>query len=155
MRGFIVAAAVVALSGCGQTPPEETFEKVTPEELVTPKTAEAPAVKLEDRDLIRVCKAGSAFRVGRSVEGIDAKVTEEQQVRIAYTRDADGKFFEYDCRVEGNVLRFRMIDERGPGTGPGTWSGRGSTTTYKLKPGSVELNDDFFDGSSDSDEIEI
>lgn len=38
-----------------------------------------------------------------------------------------------------------MIDEAGPGTGPGTWSGRASTTTFEIFPGEIEFIDDFFD----------
>ena len=88
------------------------------------------------------------------MQGIHAKVTKEQQVSLAYTRD-DGKQFEYDCVVEGKVLRFRMIDEAGPGTGPGAWSGKGSITTFKVNPNSIDLKDDFFDGSSDTETIAI
>lgn len=148
MRALMLVAAVLGLSGCGG----KSSDKATVENVATGDAA--ASAKLADLDLIRVCKAGVAFRNGRSVKGIDAKVTEEQQVRLGYTRD-DGKAFEYDCLVTGNVLRFRMIDEAGPGAGPGTWSGNGSKTTFKLDSDSVELNDDFFDGSSDSETIAI
>lgn len=114
----------------------------------------AAPIKLVDCDLIRVCKAGTAFRNGRSVYGIRAKVTNAQQVSLAYTR-GDGKQFEYDCVVTGNVPRFRLIDEEGLGTGPGIWSGKGSTTTFKLNPNSAYLKDDFSDGSSASEKIVI
>lgn len=148
MRAMIVAVVVFGLYGCGDSnSDDQATEMVTSEDVAAP-------IKLVDRDLIRVCKAGAAFRNGRSVQGINAKVTKEQQVSLAYTRD-DGKQFEYDCVVEGNVLRFRMIDEAGPGTGPGIWSGKGSITTFKINPNSVDLKDDFFDGSSDSDTIVI
>ncbi len=112
-------------------------------------------VKYADRDLIRICKASAAFRNGRSVAGIQAKVTEEQQVRLNYIRDSDGKAFRYDCLVKGNVVLFRMIDAAGPGTGPGIWSGSGSKTTFKLNPESIDLKDDFLDGSSDVERIQI
>ena len=148
MRTLIFAIAVFGLSGCREkTSDDETIEHVATENVGAP-------IKLAERDLIRVCKAGAAFRNGRNVQGISAKATDEQQVRLAYTRD-DGKRFEYDCLVEGNVLRFRMIDEAGRGTGPGMWSGKGSMTTFKLNPGSVDLKDDFFDGSAESKTIAI
>lgn len=148
MRSLMFAIALFGLSGCGEnTSGDEAIEQVATKDVVAP-------TKLDERDLIRVCKAGAAFRNGRSVQGINAKPTDEQQVRLAYTRD-DGKKFEYDCLVEGNVLRFRMNDEAGPGTGPGIWSGKGSVTTFKLNAGSVDLNDDFFDGSADSETIAI
>ena len=148
MRALIFAIIVFGLSGCGKSTTDDgSTERVTSEEVAAP-------VKLAKRDLIRVCKAGVAFRNGRSLRGINAKATDDHQVRLAYTRD-DGKRFKYDCLVEGNVLRFRMIDDAGPGTGPGVWSGKGSRTTFKLNPGSVDLNDDFFDGSTDSKTIAI
>lgn len=149
MRTLTVVMAVFCLSACGGNETEKIGDRASMD-------SETPSsVQLSNTDILRVCKAGAAFRNGRSVQGIEAEVTDEQQVRLAYTRDADGKHFEYDCLVEGNVLRFRMIDEAGPGTGPGRWSGQGSKTTFKLNPTSVELTDDFFDGSSDSDIIDI
>lgn len=147
MRALTFTIVAFGLSGCGATSDNEVLESVNADEV------EAP-VKLAERDLIRVCKAGAAFRNGRSTQGINAKVTKEQQVRLVYTRD-DGRIFEYDCLVEGNILRFRMIDEAGPGAGPGIWSGNGSTTTFKLNPGSVDLRDAFSDGSSASETIII
>lgn len=148
MRALILTIAVFGLLGCSENNShDQTTEKIMTENLAAP-------IKLIGRDLIRVCKAGAAFRNGRNVKGIIAEVTGEEQVHLAYTRD-DGKHFEYDCLVQGNLLRFRMIDEAGPGTGPGIWSGKGSMTTFKLNPTSVELNDDFFDGSSDSATITI
>lgn len=148
MRALAIAVVVFGLYGCGKSNSnDQATEKFTTKDV-------AASIKLVDRDLIRVCKAGAAFRNGRSVQGIHAKVTEEQQVSLAYTRD-DGKQFEYDCVVESNVLRFRMIDEAGPGTGPGAWSGKGSITTFKLNPNSVDLKDDFLDGSSDSETVVI
>lgn len=146
MRNFLIFAAALGLAGCGDGGGSSQPS--------APAQPEVQAVKLSETDLMRVCKAGAAFRTGRSVKGIDSKVTADQQVRLSYTRD-DGKFFRYDCLVEGHVLRFRMIDEAGPGTGPGSWSGRGSRTTFKLNPGSVELMDDFLDGSTDTGTIEI
>lgn len=144
----MVAVGVFGLFACGESDSNDlAIEKIITEDVVAP-------IKLVDRDLIRVCKVGAAFRNGRSVQGIHAKVTREQQVFLAYTRD-DGKQFEYDCVVIGNVLRFRMIDEAGPGTGPGIWSGKGSITSFKLNPNSIYLKVDFFDGSADSETIVI
>lgn len=152
MRLAILFAACAGLAACGNpSPSADTTDSTANDTLVQ---VQSEPVTLSDADLLRVCRAGAAFRVGRSVEGIDANVTGAQMVHLSYTRD-DGKFFRYDCKAEGDTLRFRMIDEAGPGTGPGTWSGRGSKTTFKLYPDAVELTDDFFDGSTDTKRIEI
>lgn len=149
MRAIMLAIAVCGLSGCGSNPSDQaTIENISREVGLTP-------MKYTDRNLIRICKAGAAFRNGRSVAGIDAKVTEEQQVRLDYRRDSDGKSFKYDCLVEGNGVRFRVIDGAGPGTGPGIWSGSGSKTTFKLNSESIEFEEDFLDGSSDTEKIQI
>lgn len=113
------------------------------------------SVAISDPDLVRVCKGGAAFRNGRSPEGISAKLADGRIVRLSYVRDDDGKAFEYDCEVQGNVVRYRMIDEAGAGTGPGTWSGRGSKTTFEIGPASIRFKDDFFDGSTDKEEMVI
>ncbi|MDX8357759.1 hypothetical protein [Sphingopyxis terrae] len=114
----------------------------------------AASVSLSAKDLIRVCRGGASFRNGTAVGRIKAKTTETNLVRISYTR-TDGKFFAYDCKVEGNQVRFRMIDEAGPGSGPGSWSGRGSKTTFVLLRAEIEFTDDFFDGSTDVDRVKI
>ena len=116
--------------------------------------AKSEPIKLSEVDLLRVCKGGAAFRNGRKVSGIEAQITDKDIVRLSYTR-GDGKVFRYDCKAESNALRYRMIDEAGPGTGPGTWSGRGSKTTFEIFPDSVEYTDVFGDGSSDTDRIQI
>jgi hypothetical protein len=110
--------------------------------------------ELTSDDLVRVCKAGQAFAVGRSIDGMEASVGAQRIVRLSYTRD-DGKYFQYDCKVERDVIRTRMIDEAGPGSGPGAWSGRGSTTTFELSPSSVRIKEVYSDGSSDEGLIEI
>ena len=104
---------------------------------------------LNQEELIRVCRVGHGFRVGRNPEDMTASV-EGGIVSLAYSRD-DGKSFRYDCRVEGNVIRTRMIDEAGPGTGPGHWSGRGSTTTFGIEDASITVRDVFSDGSIDEE----
>ena len=151
-RIFLVSLLGALVSSCGSAveTPDVDFSDKRSNAKVQTSTPE-----LSDKDLIRVCTAGSAFRVSRSVQGIQAKLTEGRIVRLAYTRDIDGKRFRYDCKASGNVLKFRMIDERGPNTGPGIWSGAGSTTTFKLNPDSVYLHDQFTDGSSDEDTIAI
>lgn len=103
---------------------------------------------------MRVCRGGASFRNGIPVDVVEARKSGDNLVRLSYTRD-DGKFFAYDCKTEGNVVRFRMIDEAGPGTGPGVWSGRGSRTTYEISPAEIEFTDEFFDGSIDQDRIKI
>ena len=148
MRTFVIVTAILTLAGCGGgSPDDRVTDKIATE--ITSTTE-----KLAERDIIRVCKAGLAFRAGQKVQIIDAKINQDQQAHLAYTRN-DGKSFEYDCSVQGDVLRFRMIDEAGPGTGPGTWSGNGSTTTFKLNPNSVDLIDTFTDGSNLTETIAI
>lgn len=146
MRSLILVVAVLGLAGCGESNSHNTTvrQSVATDDVTEPVKLDdvTEPVKLTDRDLIRACKAGATFRGGRSVQGINAKVMEEQQVYLAYTRD-DGKKFRYDCLVEGGVLKFRMVDEAGPGTGPGGWSGRGSLTTFKLNSTSVEINEHY------------
>lgn len=149
MRLPIFIALGMMLASCG-TKHERNDDAPTQLDL----EAAVPAVELSEADLLRVCKGGAAFRNGRDVKGIDAHVTERQIVRLSYVRD-DGKEFQYDCMVEGNVLRFRMIDEAGPGTGPGTWSGEGSRTTFELSPSGVKFTDEFSDGSSDTKRVAI
>ncbi len=155
-KRVLLCAISITVTGCDSSEKTDAVPETSSESLTGISEIEAATsvAKLSDPDLKRVCKAGAAFRNGRSVDGIDSEVTAEQQVRLSYTRD-DGKFFRYDCLVEGDTLRFRMIDEAGPGTGPGNWSGNGSRTTFKLNSDSVELTDDFFDGSSDTDTIKI
>lgn len=148
MRQLILLGAIMLLSACGDSGSDD---RVT-DKIATENTSTTE--KLAERDMIRVCKAGLAFRVGQKVEIFDTKVIQDEQVHLTYTRD-DGKSFEYDCSVQGDVLRFRMIDEAGPGTGPGTWSGNGSTTTFKLNPNSVDLVDTFIDGSNVTETIAI
>lgn len=155
LKKCIWVALPVLVASCGEPDqPSDLFPAHDAKKQLEAASAQLSTEELSDTDLLRVCKAGAAFRVGRSVVGIVATVTDKQQVQLSYSRD-DGKHFRYDCRVEGNELRYRMIDEAGPGTGPGSWSGRGSRTTFKLHTDKVELHDDFFDGSTDSDEIAI
>lgn len=148
MRTFVIFTAILTLAACGDGSSDGRVSDKTAKEITS------ITEKLAERDTIRVCKAGLAFRVGQKVEIIDAKVSQDQQVALAYTRN-DGKSFEYDCSVEGDVLRFRMIDEAGPGTGRGLWSGNGSTTTFKLNLNSVDLIDTFTDGSNSTETIAI
>ena len=78
----------------------------------------------------------------------------DDTVRLSYTRD-DGTSFRYDCRVDGDTVRTRMIDEAGFGSGPGQSSGRGSTTKFELEPDAVQIMESFPDGSSDEGSIHI
>lgn len=146
---FIVFAAFT-LAACGQNTPEQA----PPSEPDVAETVATPTAPLSSRDRVRVCRGGASFRNGTAVGRIKAKTVGEDLVKISYVR-TDGKFFAYDCKVEGNQVRFRMIDEAGPGTGPGIWSGRGSKTTFVLHPGEIEFTDDFFDESTDVDRVKI
>ena len=151
MSKFPMVFLALALGSCSNQATSDKDEDRTPE-------ASAPRAEpqnlLSDTDFIRVCRGGASFRNGTSVARIKARKINENIVQISYTRD-DGKFFVYDCMTEGNVVRFRMIDESGPGTGPGAWSGRGSKTTFELKPKEIEFKDDFFDGSIDQNRVKI
>lgn len=151
MRRLFYALSTVCLASCNQQV-EEPPASAVDEAAATPPVPTAPL--LSGADLVRVCKGGIAFRNNRPVEGIDAS-NREGTVRLTYTRPDDGKFFAYDCRVDAAQVRYRMIDEAGPGSGPGVWSGRGSTTTFEIKPDGVVYKDVFNDGSEVSKKIDI
>lgn len=124
--------------------------------MVVEPAEQAPLVKpakLSKVDLVRVCRAAHGSAVGRSPTDMKASA-QGDVVRLSYVRD-DGKAFAYDCMVEGNLVRTRMIDEAGPGTGPGEWSGRGSTTTFELLDGAVHVTTTFSDGSKDDQVVTI
>lgn len=149
IKPVLMMSLLFATAACGS--PKSNSDTATSD---VAAQAKSEPIELSEVDLLRVCKGGAAFRNGRDVSGIEARITDNEIVRLSYTRD-DGKAFRYDCKAESNVLRYRMIDEAGPGTGPGTWSGRGSTTTFELFPDAVEYTDVFGDGSSDTDRIQI
>lgn len=151
MNGKFVAPLCLCLAACSQPAPDEV---PAPDQTVTPQPVAAPVAVLSARDLVRVCRGGASFRNGTDIQRIKAKKTGENMVRLSYTR-TDGKFFAYDCMAEGNAVRYRMMDEAGPGTGPGTWSGRGSKTTFRIFPNEIEFTDDFFDGSTDVDRVKV
>lgn len=149
--------AVVLLSGlcCACSDEEIASRDERPEASAVEQTVtENVAVELTDGQSLRVCQLGQAFRVGRDPKTITAAAAEDDLIRLSYTRD-DGKAFRYDCKIEGDVLRFRMIDEAGPGTGAGEWSGRGSQTTFKIDAGKITIKDVFSDGSSDQEAFDF
>lgn len=153
MNPKVAMAIALLLSGCNQSEPavDAGDDTIAPP---PPVASSADLQRLSEADLMRVCRGGASFRNGIPVDVVKAKKGGDKLVRLSYTR-ADGKFFAYDCKTEGNVVRFRMIDEAGPGTGPGVWSGRGSRTTYEISPTEIEFTDDFFDGSTDQDRIKV
>lgn len=156
-RSFLAISILLALCACEQEPSKNLSglsEERGSRQLVDPDNSAAPVPLLSARDLMRVCKAAQAFGVGRDVTSIKGKKIDENMVRLSYTRD-DGKPFQYDCRVEGEQVRTRMIDEAGPGTGPGQWSGSGSTTTFRIRDDGVYVTEVYFDGSSDEGLIDI
>jgi hypothetical protein len=144
---FAIAMAGVC-SACGSSDSQDVAQPEASSTLIKAEQSAAP--KLTKQEALLVCKIGQAFRVARDPATIDAKAAPDDLIRLSYTRD-DGKFFRYDCMIEGEILRYRMIDEAGPGTGPGTWSGRGSTTTFQIKGAKITLQDVFTDGSSDQE----
>lgn len=109
---------------------------------------------LTAKDIVRVCRGGISFRNGTVLRDISTKQLANGEVRLSYTRN-DGKFFRYDCKIEQRIVRFRMIDEAGKGTGPGKWSGKGSTTTFKIYPKAIEFQDVYIDGSVRKEQIKI
>ncbi|WP_439486901.1 hypothetical protein [Blastomonas fulva] len=149
-RKFVVAFGL-CLAACSAPAPDEA---PVPDQTVTTQPVTETVAPLSARDLVRVCRGGASFRNGTDIQRINTENAGENMIRLSYTR-TDDKFFAYDCMVEGNVVRYRMIDEAGPGTGPGTWSGRGSRTTFKIFPNEIEFTDDFFDGSTDVDRVKV
>jgi hypothetical protein len=147
---------VVLLAGlCSACGGQETASRDEPAAgAVDQRATEAVADELTDDQALRVCQLGQAFRVGRDPATISAAAANDDLIRLSYTRD-DGKAFRYDCKIEGDVLRFRMIDEAGPGTGPGVWSGRGSQTTFQIGAGKITIEDVFSDGSSDQETFDF
>lgn len=141
----------VGLLACSEA---EQFDQQMVDESSASAETSAPEVALSETDLVRVCKAGQHHSTGTPLGIMTASASTEDTVRISYTRD-DGKAFRYDCRVTGDVIQTRMIDEAGPGTGPGSWSGRGTTLTYEVDAEGVSLETVFFDGSTDSERVEI
>ena len=151
MKVKAAGVGCLILAACNQSVPADTTESTSEANSSPPTDA---SVALSTSDLLRVCRGGASFRNGTEVGRIEARKAGENLVRLSYTRD-DGKFFAYDCKTKGNQVRYRMIDEGGPGTGAGSWSGRGSRTTFKVFPNEIEFTDDFFDGSIDKDRIKV
>ena len=138
-------ALAITLVACGESPSEEPYNGRFSEAQETAAAySDAPA--LTEEQLVRVCRTGHGFRVGHDRDDMAAS-PQEGFIRLAYTRD-DEKSFRYDCKVEGNQIRTRMIDEAGPGSGPGVWSGHGSTTTFSIDGATITIRDVFSDGSS-------
>ena len=144
---MVVAAMLLSACGGQGEDLDDTDVQIPLTEL---EIAEETSPELNDDELVRVCRAGHGFSVGREPNDMSATLKPDRLVRLSYTRD-DGKSFRYDCMVEGNVIRTRMIDEAGPGTGPGAWSGRASRSTFEVDGNSLTIREVFFDGSSDEE----
>jgi hypothetical protein len=147
----VLCAGSILLASCQQQDHQQVDSKASTDAL---EPVSIPVPQLSDRDLIRVCRGAASFRNGTAVNRIKARKSSANLVRLSYTR-TDGKSFAYDCMIEGKEVRFRMIDEAGTGRGPGTWSGRGSKTTFEIRPDEIDFTDDFFDGSTDKETIKI
>lgn len=155
MRRIGMPLVMLSLAACsGAEEIEQQESPASSSQHAIKSTNDISPRQLEDSDLLRVCMAGQHHAVGTPIAIMKSSVTARDIVRISYTRD-DGKAFQYDCRVSGNVIQFRMIDEAGPGSGPGSWSGRGSTLKFEIDPEGVTLNTTFFDGSTDSERVKI
>lgn len=151
MKLKIAITLCIALAGCAES---ESNESNLASADSGSKTVLGTTSVLNDEDITRVCRGGISFRNGTTNSDMKVGNVAAGVVRLSYTRD-DGKFFAYDCKIEGSKVRFRMIDEGGPGTGPGTWSGKGSTTTFEVFPGAIEFKDVYMDGSSTTERIVI
>ena len=151
MRRATLFMLAVGLAACSES---QQVDQNSVADVAAPTQSTTPPATLSESDLVRVCKAGQHHTTGTPLSIMNASASDDGMVRISYTRD-DGKAFEYDCRVNGEVIQSRMIDEAGPGTGPGVWSGRGSTLTYKLDAEGVSLKTVFSDGSTDIERVEI
>lgn len=152
MKKVILAIFYIALAACSSETRND--EPIRTDVIADQAEVESVPVKISKADLLRVCRGGAAFRGGRKVDGIKARITDGEMVRLSYVRD-DGKSFKYDCMAQGNVLRFRSIDYAGIGTGPGVWSGAGSHTTFKLLQNEVEYTDVFGPGDEVTERIKI
>ncbi len=153
MRNYYFLIFLLLLAGCsnkaGSMPADDdagSFRELTEDPVIS--------TDLSEDQKIAVCKAGQAAATGAPVETMKAVPQSDGLVRISYVRD-DGKAFAYDCAIEGNRIRQRMIDERGRGTGPGVWSGRGSNETFEIKGNEIIVSTVFFDGSTDLDSFDF
>ena len=151
MKAKIIIPFCLALAGCAESEPTENG---TASKELLANSVSPTATVLSNEDMVRVCRGGISFRNGTANARLKVGDVSDGIVRLSYTRD-DGKFFTYDCKLEGNMVRFRMIDEAGPGTGPGTWSGKGSTTTFEIFPDAIEFQDQYMDGSNSKERVKI
>lgn len=151
MRRAKVLTLAVGLLACSEAEQADQLVAADDTALMEPTM---PEVALSEADLVRVCKAGQHHSTGTPLGTMSASASADDTVRISYIR-SDGKAFRYDCRVSGDIIQTRMIDEAGPGKGAGSWSGRGSTVTYEIDPEGITLETVFFDGSTDSERVEI
>lgn len=150
---FVILTAFLGACGSDPTSDDATLTTSNGNTLAVGSNAN-PEAQLTDADLLRVARAAMSAATGADTSTMNARTTADNMVRISYVRD-DGKAFAYDLLVAGNTVKTRMIDEAGPGTGPGAWSGRGSTAVYSLTPDTVTINTTFFDGSADTEEFKI
>ncbi|WP_234027460.1 hypothetical protein [Aurantiacibacter arachoides] len=139
-----------SLMACGQNSNDYGGSSGAEEDFLMPTEAELQAEELSPNQLTNICKAGMSAATGAGINSMRTDTDQADMVRISYVRD-DGRPFAYDCRLEGHVVRTRMIDEAGPGTGPGNWSGNGSKATYRLENADVTIDTVFIDGSVDSE----
>lgn len=156
MRRVLLGGLIALLTACSSEPSLDNGTLATPDGHFSAQVSDSNVTgqPLLEPDLIRVSKAAMSAATGANLDTMKARATSDNMVRISYVRD-DGKAFAYDLLVEGNTVKTRMIDEAGPGTGPGAWSGKGSTAEYSLTPSAVTINTTFFDGSSDTEVFKI
>lgn len=147
----ITFLVIVALSACGS--PSAVVDSET--SAATEGKPAATMKTLRKGELVQVCKAGAAFRGSEPFKDINARNSGDDIVRVSYVRKSDGKRFQYDCRVEDDQMFFRMIDESGPGTGPGGWSGRGSIVTFEILPEGVRMTETFGPGDAITETIAV
>lgn len=150
-RHTVGIAIALSLVACGQASPDEgALASEYDATVLEPTASEELAESLTQEQIARVCQAGMSSATGAEIPTMSTRVGSDDIVRISYVRD-DGKAFAYDCKIEGRIVRTRMLDEAGPGTGPGAWSGGGSKSTYRMDNSSIVIDTVFGDGSTDTE----
>lgn len=141
-----------ALASCGGDPASEAEMK---SKVLAREIEKLRPVELSNEQRLEVCQAGLAFRGGRSANGISVMLQPDRTVRGRYQRETDSKTFVYDCKFRGAMISFRMIDEAGPETGPGEWSGSGSTTFFTFVGGGVKFYEKYGPNDVISEVVQI
>lgn len=155
-RGLALVGGI-ALCGCNEPQPIslEGADRAVAGNVAD--TAPAPnlhpdplPVPLTTEQTLNVCKAGVAILMGRDPKIMRAMPLTDGLTRIEYRRQSDRKLWKSDCRVEGNRVITRGVDQFG-NDGPGRWRDglEDEVITFKIDGDNVTVHDDYGDGSSD------